>query len=415
MFFRIGRPGRGAASVARATATPLEAAAARGVFRATFVAVTAAAVLVACGGGGDGGSSGPNTTAVKVVGDSLNDSGTFGLKFTVQGSASDPSQIWTDRVASAVSVPALCPRYQATGPSTVALNPAATGCTSYGVGGARINPVGSVNDATPVSVIQQLKDIAAQQPRYNPEELLLVDGGGNDFADLVTLYLYAAVDSGVAFSTLIGELLSAAEAAPGGTPHAPEVLGMLYSIKLADILANAVQAEALDRDAQRIAVLTAPDITRTPRFLALLAQVEAAVNTGGGNGALAVAQLKGMVAQWVTGFNQQLKNRFAGNSRVVVVDFFAAFNNWLDTPATYGLTNATKPACPQTGVDSDGLPTYNIAACSAASLSASPPVGETGPDWWKSYVFSDNFHGTPRTNELMGNLVVQALEAKGWK
>lgn len=116
------------------------------------------------------------------------------------------------------------------------------------------------------------------------------------------------------------------------------------------------------------------------------------------------SHVKAVVNQWVVAFNTQLKARFNGNSRVAVVDFYAEFNKWLDTPA-----------CPATGVDGQGLPTYSIATCTAASLSAAPPVGETGPDWWRTYVFSDNFHGTPRTNELMGNLVVQALEAKGWK
>lgn len=116
------------------------------------------------------------------------------------------------------------------------------------------------------------------------------------------------------------------------------------------------------------------------------------------------AQIKLAVPQWVKTFNNQLKTRLAIQSRVVVVDFYAEFNKWLDTPGAYGLTNTIKPACPG-----------NIAICTDTSLSAAPPVGESGPNWWKTYVFSDNFHGTPRTNELMGELVVKALEAKGWK
>lgn len=253
-------------------------------------------------------------------------------------------------------------------------------------------------------MIQQLKDIRTQHARYNPEELLLVDGGGNDLASLTGAYL--AGSGGPAFSALMGELLTSAERDAAGSP---EAMGVAYATKLADLLADAITSEALDRDAQRVVVLTAPDITRTPRFLAVLAGVEAL------HGALAAAQIKGLVNQWVTTFNTQLLNRFAGHSRVAVVDFYAEFNQWLDTPALYGLTNTTTPACPAVGVDGQGLPKYSIETCTAASLSAAPPVGETGPDWWKSYVFSDNFHGTPRTNALMGELVVKALEAKGWK
>lgn len=375
--------------------------------RTHLAAAAAALLLVACGGGGDDGPDPqrPRTSSVKVVGDSLNDSGTFGIKFTVQGSPTTPSQIWTDRVATAVGVAGLCARYQATGPSTVVLNAAATACTSYGVGGGRINPSGLAGDTTPFSVVQQLRDLRTQRP-YNPEDLLLVDGGGNDLADLTGVYLAAGGDMGAAFQGLVAELLTPAEMMAAGTL---EAMGVAYASRLADVLANAITAEALNRDAQRVVVITAPDITRTPRFLAVLAGVEMAL------GPVAAAQVKALVNQWVVAFNTQLKARFAGHSRVAVVDFYAEFNKWLDTPALYGLTSTTRPACPATGVDGQGLPTYDIASCTAGFLSANPPVGETGPNWWTTYVFSDNFHGTPRTNELMGNLVVQALESRGWK
>ena len=44
-------------------------------------------MLAACGGGDDGSSS-PKVGALKVMGDSLADVGTFGLKFTIQGNRS---------------------------------------------------------------------------------------------------------------------------------------------------------------------------------------------------------------------------------------------------------------------------------------------------------------------------------------
>ena len=46
-----------------------------------------ACLLAACGGGGSDTAPAARVTAVKVAGDSLADSGTFGYKFTVQGSA----------------------------------------------------------------------------------------------------------------------------------------------------------------------------------------------------------------------------------------------------------------------------------------------------------------------------------------
>jgi outer membrane lipase/esterase len=377
---------------------------------ATPLAVIAtAALLVACGGGS------PQTTAVKVVGDSLNDSGVFGFKFTVQGTTAAPHLIWAEHVTSAVGAPALCARYTATGPTTVALNPAATQCTSYGVGGGRVNPSGQAGDASAFSVVQQLKDMATAGG-FGPEELLLADGGGNDVADLVGAYLGASTDGGAAYVALLGELLPTAQvttAATGGTT-AFAAAGGQYMTALANLLADTLTTQAIDKGARRVVVLTAPNVVRTPRFQQVLAGV-AAASGGGSTGAAAAAQVSALADSWVVAFNTQLKARFASQAKVAVVDFYAEFNKWLDTPAAYGLTNTTTPACPSTGTDSTGLPTYSIQTCTAASLLAASQTVSGGVDWWKTYVFSDNFHGTPRTNQLMGELVVKALESKGWK
>ena len=75
-----------------------------------------------------------------------------------------------------------------------------------------------------------------------------------------------------------------------------------------------------------------------------------------------------------------------------------------------GLTNNFTPACPVAHVDGSGEPVYDIGTCTDALLSAKPPKG----DWWKSDVFSDGFHGTPRTHELLGALVVNTINTKGW-
>ena len=56
-----------------------------------------------------------------------------------------------------------------------------------------------------------------------------------------------------------------------------------------------------------------------------------------------------------------------------------------------------------------------IATCTAASLSAAPPSGVTDPNWWQTYVFSDNFHGTPKTNQLMGEVALSLMTARGWR
>ncbi len=375
----------------------------------TLTTMTAAVLLAACGGGSD-------TSAVKVVGDSLADSGTFGIKFTVQGNASNPTTIWTDRVAGALDAPALCARYTVNSARQPVLNPAATSCTSYGVGGGRINPIGTAADATPISVVQQLKDLAASG-KFGDRDVLLANGGGNDAADLVGAFLAASRDGGASYTALLAELLSPTQiqtAAAGGQAGLAQA-GGLYMVALANSFADALNTHALNNGAQRVAVVTAPDVTKTPRFQAVLAGV--ALASGGGTvGQTAAAQVAAMADGWVKAFNGQLSTRFANNPKVVMVDFYSELNKWLASPAAYGLTNTTTPACPVTGRDENGLPAYTIATCTADGLSAAPPAGVSGgADWWKTYVFSDNFHGTPRTNQLVADVVLTALASKGWK
>ena len=60
-------------------------------------------MLAACGGGGADTTPIAKVTSVKVMGDSLSDSGTYGFKFTVQGSAgtgAGSSAIWPERIAT---------------------------------------------------------------------------------------------------------------------------------------------------------------------------------------------------------------------------------------------------------------------------------------------------------------------------
>ena len=72
-------------------------------WKVALLATAAAAVLVGCGGGGaDSTSQRAGITSVKVMGDSLSDSGVFnglpgyGRIFSVQGSSSEPNAIWTE-------------------------------------------------------------------------------------------------------------------------------------------------------------------------------------------------------------------------------------------------------------------------------------------------------------------------------
>src|SRR6218665_1000121 len=115
-------------------------------FQTKILALAASLLVVACGGGGSADTT-PRSkiTAVKVFGDSLADSGTFGYKFTVQ---SADNQIYPERVAASYGI-TLCNFYTFT--TTFAPNSKA-GCTNYAIGGGVINMTTSAVDPRGIPV-----------------------------------------------------------------------------------------------------------------------------------------------------------------------------------------------------------------------------------------------------------------------
>lgn len=384
-------------------------------FKYALCALGAALALAGCGGGSDNTSStSSRVTNIKVVGDSIADSGTFGFKFAMQGSATEPMLIWTERITATYGASALCPRYVATSATTVVANPSATACNSYAVGGGRINLPSAPTSA--FSIPQQLKDLANEKV-FTAGDLLLVDGGGNDAADLTGAFLGSSRDGGAAYAALLSTLVPAATVTAQlatGTAGAVN-LGGLYMTALADKMYDAVKASALDRGARKVLVLNMPGITNTPRFLDTLDLV-ALANGGGTAGATARAQTDAIIRGWIVAFNKQLTTRFAGNANTVVVDFYTNFNDQAANPAKYGLTNVRTPACPVQSIGADGLAVYNAATCTSTSLSATtPPAGATGgANWWRTYAFSDGFHPTMLGYQLLADQVSINLRAAGW-
>ena len=387
-------------------------------WKVALLATAAAAILVGCGGGGaDSTSQRAGITSVKVMGDSLSDSGVFtglpgfGRIFSVQGSSSEPNAIWTERITALLGAPQLCNFFKFTG-ATFVPNPT-PGCTSFAVGGGRINnfDVSTGAGASPLSITYQLQ-VASAAGNYKSSDLLLVVGGGNDAADLVGAYLAASSDGGAKFAAMTGTLIAPATLGPMlmAGPTGVAQAGGVYMEKLADKLYDSIKVSALDKGAERVAVLNMPGITNTPRFQMVLSGIAAAA------GATARAQSEALFKSWVETFNARLATKVAGDKRIVLVDFYTAFNDQIANPAQYGLTNVKTPACPATGVGSDGLPTYNFQTCTASALSAmTPPAGATGgANWWQTYAFSDGFHPTPYGYQLLSQLVSKSLATAGW-
>ncbi|MFY8117475.1 MAG: SGNH/GDSL hydrolase family protein [Roseateles sp.] len=361
--------------------------------------------LAGCGGGGDDAIPvDDSVSSVKVFGDSLADVGTFGIRFTVQtGEAST----FPERVAAAYGLSGQCNYYAFTG-STFTLNSKA-GCTNYAVGGGVIN---NSNPADPRGIPLQL--VAANG--FKPNDLLLIDGGGNDAANLVTAYLSVPKDKGDAYAKLLGTLLPSAQVgtALAGGASSIAAIGVPYMQALAQKFASSIKDQALDKGARRVALLNMPGITNTPRFQTVLDSI-AAASGGGTAGATARAQSEALFKSWVEAYNAELAKQFNGQDKVVIVDFYTTFNQQMATPAQFGLSNVKTPACPVKGVGSDGLPSYDFPTCTAPALSATPPAGVSGgADWWKTYLFSDGFHPTPLGHQQIASAITTALKAKGW-
>jgi len=381
-------------------------------WKRNVVALGAAALVAACGGGGSDTSTAVNITAVKVMGDSLADVGTLGVKATVQGA---DSLVYPQRVAMNYGINTMCNYYTPTSATTFVPNTAVAGCTNYAIAGSRINFPSA--PTSQLSVIQQLKDATATTP-LGASELALIDGGGNDAADLVGAYLKAASDGGATYVALLKTVLPSATVdaqLPNGAAGL-QTLGGMYMAALATQFSAAIDANILAKGGQYVAILNMPGITNTPRFQLVLNSIAAkAVQAGATDGgAKARGDAEKLFKAWIEAFNGTLASHYAGNSKVVVIDFYTSFNEEVAIPAQYSLTNVTTPACPITGTDTSGLPTYTFATCTDAALSAAPPAGVSDPNWWKHYAFSDGFHPTPYAHQLLAQLIARSLATKGW-
>lgn len=379
---------------------------------AASVALLGSLLVAGCGGGATADTTpAVKISSVKVFGDSIQDSGTFGYKFTVQSS---DNLIYAERIAANYGQ-TLCNFFVFTG-TTFAPNTAKTGCTNFAIGGGRITYTGAgASPANPLNIGTQMQTYASLGS-FTSTDLVIIDGGGNDAADLVGAYLTFPRDAGKSYVALLSTLLTPAQigaAQQGGAAGIAQV-GATYMTALADKFAAQIKTNVLDKGATRVVLMNMPDITLTPRFQGVLDGVSLA-NGGGTAGATARAQAQALFQGWMTAFNTQLASKFAGNDNVIVVDFYKAFQDQVATPAQFGLTNVKVPACPSKGLGSDGLPTYDFPTCTATALSAAPPTGVTGgADWWKSYAFSDGFHPTPYGHQLTQQLIAKSLATKGW-
>jgi outer membrane lipase/esterase len=362
--------------------------------RNKWVLSASMAALLVAGLAGCGGS--PTANKVYVVGDSLNDVGVFDTRFTVKSiDTSNPYRVWTEHVASGVEADYPCAAYA--GLQGFA---AKSGCTGYAVGGAQINPatvslsdpgrvVTSVtidSDASPFSIIQQIKD--AGKSSFSSVDMVLVDGGGNDANALAnTLFQgFSGNPIGTAgYKTILKDLLPASVVDPVVDPTGLANLGGAYMQTAATMLANAIKTELIAKNVHRVVVMNLPDLSKTPGL------------------STAPASVKAIAAGWAQAFNAQLQTELGSESKVLIVDFYGKLNDWVADPSSaklglLALTNVTDRACGTTSARD----------CQESVLNVS------GPSDWRTHLFVDDLHATPFANQLVATWVLGQIKAKGW-
>ncbi|TFZ05555.1 phospholipase [Ramlibacter henchirensis] len=392
-------------------------ATAPGFMRRTFAAALAAIAVTAgvgCGGGGgDGGSPAPSPAPLAasgapvsrlfVAGDSLADVGTFGLKATVQNAA-NPGQgypVYPEILAGELGAGPQCNFFSSSNGLAFRTN---EGCTNFAVGGASIvNPVTRGGGAVPLSLEHQLeKAVESNGGGWGAGDLFVVDAGGNDAAGLADAYLGARAGGAgrTTYLALLSQQLDASTIAQALAQSDGEAVAAgLYMQRLAQTYWTTVKANTLDKGAARVAVVNVPDITLTPRFRSIVAELAAV------EGAPAATAFQTALRQWIAGFNAELARLAAGEPRVVVVPYFEDFTAHAANPAAFGLTNASDESCPP----------GDFPACTDAALDGSPRVAGLAPGWWKTWYYSDEFHPSPRGHELLAATVSRALVQAGWR
>jgi outer membrane lipase/esterase len=360
--------------------------------------------LVACGGSDDSstpGDQGSQTrfSAQVTFGDSLSDVGTYavgtvrdlgGGKFTINGdnTARSPDltgKNWTELLAAQLNLPAPCPAQ--TGlqgdPARGLLVPVTNhaGCFGYAQGGARVvNPVGIGNAQTgsplgalTVPVARQIGNhLAVSSGKFRGDEIVFVTAGAND-----VLSELAMLAAGVSAADQTGGPEAAAAYL---VKNAPQSIASVATA--ADDLAGLVRSQIIANGANFVVVNNIPDLASTP-----LGMSESAA-------------IRELVTTMVTTFNDRLSASLARENKVLYVDLYGLVRDEVSNPASYGLTNSTKPACGPNALDGSSL------VCNGGNTLAGVDVSR--------YLFADSVHPTPFGYSLAARHIAAQMMIKGW-
>lgn len=310
-------------------------------------------------------------TSVTVFGDSLSDVGTFRATtgdphnpgaFTV-----NPGRVWVQRVAAHYGL-TVTPHRSVDGGSAHVL-----GGNGYAEGGARVasypsqSGIGNERVVAPVAV--QLRAYLAEHGSFDKQQLVIMSAGGNDTFAQFSAVCWGVDNNGTGAGTTT--FTSATRAVARAARAEVRVIRRMRA-----------------HGARHILVSTAPDWGRNPFGRQHLSPGSQA---SGCSTPVPASRLTG----WTKRFNRILTRQTRRLRGVHLFDTSRVLNAAVRHPRRYGLRNVTDPACTNTS------PSTAAVYCTQATLVA--------PDAARTYLWSDDFHPTPRGHALLAQAALRAL------
>ena len=434
-------------------------------FHVLTTALAAAAFLAGCGGNSAGDQS-PRVAFTQMVnfGDSLSDVGSYkttivgangGGHYSINGDLSAaglPYTNWTEYLAATLHLTQPCAAEVGLASvgqlAFLAQTPVDSAtCTSYAQGGSEVtNPYGPGNaylyttyGVTSGELGQLTKPVADQVAAYisahtsfNDGQLVTVLAGGNDLFIDRALTVDAQVQG-----ILAAEQAGSIDAATAATMIGTAATNAVNQMTLAGTqLAALINTQIIAKGATHVVVVNLPDVSLTPDNKLWLT-TGAGVYVDPVHPHLTLDMTNAFNTALASGLSVTPVNGNATSSlpQVAYVDAFTASDQQAATPAAYGLTNITTPACllpaadatplaapptpTPTGLTIPGvgwIPLSSSLFCTTNTLIATDTANATSTDTTGllHYLYADTVHPTPYGYRLLAELVGEQMAIKGW-
>jgi phospholipase/lecithinase/hemolysin len=397
--------------------------------------VVSALLLAACGGGdpdvpGTGSPAGAPTTkgtftAVVSFGDSLSDVGTYSPATSLAGAAGTPpyfggkfttnetstgapdanplGKVWVEKVAASLGIVVTPAEVGFAGRSVkcpaAAASALANSCTAYGQGGSRVTDPNGVNHsggALTVPVVTQIDNHLARFGSFKSTDLIVILAGDNEA--FTQLDIFATTATQVQTQAAAGQI-TADQA--NQLLFQAQIVAQTAMKQAAQELATYVRTKVLANGGKYVAVISPIDLRGTPFYAGLAASP-------------ATAPVAGVASTLVDTFDLWLRDGVTGVP-VLLINLNPAIQGIYASPANFGFTNITTPACDaaKISVVTGGAVTGGSSLFCNATPGAPYNGLRAGADV-NTWLFADDVHPTTGGHAAFSAEILKQLQAAGW-